>query len=167
MRFSASALFITIVVCLSGCAGEKLPPGMPKLNRDACIKVLQDGKPLEGANVSLRPDDKGMTWGVGGKTDAQGIAQLWTHGKYQGAYAGTFKVVVSKNFNEGEAEYTAALTRNDEKAAAAIKVKSFSYVEDKFGSESSTPLKVEITSTSKIVEVDASPAVKIEKPYMK
>ena len=167
MRFSTLGLFVLIVVCLPGCSGEKTPDGMPKLYPNACVKVIQDGQPLVDALVSLRPVDKGFTWGIGGRTDAQGVAQLWTHGKYKGAPAGTFKVIVSKKFNEGEKEYTAALAQNDEKAAAAIKVQSFSFVEDKFGVESQTPLKIEIDSSSKTIEVDVSPAVKIEKPYMK
>ena len=167
MRFSTLGLFVTIFVCLSGCGGEKRPDGMPQLYPAVCVKVVQDGMPLEDATVSLRPNDKGFTWGIGGRTDAQGVAQLWTHGKYKGAPAGTFKVLVSKKVNEGEKEYIAALAQNDDKAAAAVKVQSFSCVEDKFGTESQTTLKLEITSSSKILEVDVSPAVKIEKPYMK
>jgi len=167
MKFYILGLFIPIVVCLVGCPGEKRPDGMPPLYPAACVKVVQDGKPLEDAYVSLRPDDKGMKWGIGGKTDTQGVAQLWTHGKYKGAPAGTFKVVVTKEVKEGEKEYVDALTRNDQKAADAIKVQQFSFVEDKFTVERLTPLTLEITSSSKTLEVDVSPAVKNEKPYMK
>ena len=167
MKYFTLGLFATIVVCLVGCSKEKRPDGMPPLNPAVCIKVVQDGKPLDDANVSLRSQDKSLTWGIGGKTDAQGVAQLWTHGKYKGAYAGTFKVVVTKEIKEGEKEYVEALSRNDTQAAAAIKVQCFSYVEDKFGSESQTTLTVNIDSASKIIEVDVSPAVKNEKPYMK
>ena len=167
MKFSTIGLLLFTFVCLSGCGGEKRPDGMPPLYSAVCVKVVQDGKPLEDAIVSLRPDEKGFTWGIGGRTDAQGVAQLWTHGKYKGAPAGTFKVVVTKEVKDGEKELTEALTRNDEKAAAAIKVQCFSFVEDKFSSESQTPVKLEITPSSKTLEVDVSPAVKIEKPYMK
>jgi len=167
MKFFTFSVFVTIIACLSGCSGEKTPDGMPKLYPAVCIKVVQDGNPLEDAYVSLRPEDKSLTWGIGGKTDAQGVAQLWTHGKYKGAFAGTFKVMVSKKVHEGEKEFIEALARNDEKAAASITVRSFSFIEDKFGSESQTPLTLEITSTSKTLEVDVSPAVKNEKPYMK
>ena len=140
---------------------------MPKLYPAVRVKVVQDGQPLENAYVSLRSEDKSLSWGIGGKTDAQGVAQLWTHGKYKGAYAGTFKVVVTKEVNEGEKEYIDAMNQNDAKAAAAIKVQSFSFVEDKFGLESQTPLKIDIESSSKMIEVNVSPAVRIEKPYMK
>ena len=166
MKFSAFGLLVTALICLTGCTGEKRPPGMPPLY-PVDIKVLQDGQPLEDANVSLRPLDKSLSWGIGGTTDAQGTAQLWTHGQYRGAYAGTFKVVVAKEIKEGEKEYIAALDRNDTQAANAIKVQMFSFVEDKFTLESQTPLEIEVTSSSKTIEVDVSPAVKIEKPYMK
>jgi len=167
MRYSVLGLFVTTWICLAGCSGESRPEGMPKLYPSVRIKVVQEGTPLEDAYVSLRPEDKSLTWGIGGKTDAQGIAQLWTHGKYKGAYAGTFKVVVTKTVNEGEKEYIAALDRHDTKAAEAVKVQSFSFVEDKFGLENQTPLTIEISSSSNVIEVDAGPVVKIEKPYLK
>jgi hypothetical protein len=167
MKYSVVGLLLMVLVCISGCSGEKRPDGLPTLYPAASIKVVQDGQPLEDAIVSLRPDDKSMKWGVGGRTNAQGVAQLWTHGKYKGAPAGTFKVIVTKNVNAGEKEYLEAMNRNDTNAAEAIKVQSFSCVEDKFGTESQTPLTVEITSSSKTLEVNAGPAVKIEKPYLR
>ncbi|MDR0521526.1 MAG: hypothetical protein LBH00_06700, partial [Planctomycetaceae bacterium] len=96
-----------------------------------------------------------------------GIAELWTYGKHKGAPAGEFKVLVEKRFNEGEEEYIAAMNRHDEAAADKITVRSWSFVEVKFGDAAATPLTVNVDGNTKMLEVDVSPAVKTEIPYMK
>jgi len=155
---------IVIVVTLTGCTGSDKPAGFPKLY-PVSVKVIQDGAPLAGASVQLT--SSAFYWVAAGTTDNSGVAVLWTDGKYKGAPAGHFQVTVEKNINEGEEEYIAALNRYDSEAAAKIVVRSFSYVDEKFVTTATSPLTADIDSRTKQIEIDVSPAVKKERPYMK
>ena len=159
-------LFCAFALFVAGCGGSERPPGFPKLY-PVSLKVAQEGQPLGGASVSLKISDNSMTWSIGGKTDEQGLAILWTHGKFRGAPIGTFKVAVEKIFNEGEAEMLEAANREDFAAANKIQVNSFSFVKDEYSSVSTTPIEIEITKNSKEIEIDAGPAVKIKREYMR
>jgi hypothetical protein len=166
-RFSAvCCLLFSFLLLLSGCGGSNTPPGFPKLY-PVSLKVTQEGQPLANATVNLRISDNSITWSVGGTTDEAGIALLWTHGKFRGAPAGIFKVAVEKVFNEGESEMLQALNRDDKVAAAKIQVNSFSYVKSEYNSVETTPIEIEITKKSKIIDVDAGPIVKIKRDYMR
>ena len=159
------ASFVFVLV-FSGCSSEKRPPGFPKLY-PVSLKVIQEGKPLSEAAVSLRKADNSMTWSIGGRTDERGIAVLRTHGKFNGAPEGMFKVTVEKVINEGEAEMIQALDREDQVAAKRIQVNSFSFVKDEYNSMEKTPIEIEITRKSKVIEVNAGPAVKMKREYMR
>ncbi len=159
-------LFLFVLALLLPGCGPDVPDGFPKLY-PVSIKVLQEGKPLDDAAVLLRIADGSMTWSVGGKTDTKGLAVLWTHGKYKGAPVGKFKVVLQKVFNEGEKEMNEAVDRGDYATANKIQVKSFSYVRDEYTSVATTPVEVDISRKSRVIEVDAGPAVRIQKEYMR
>ncbi|MCL2348704.1 MAG: hypothetical protein FWC50_10650, partial [Planctomycetaceae bacterium] len=49
-------LLAACLLVLSGCSGQNLPEGMPKLTA-VVLTITQDGAPLEGAVVSLLPLD--------------------------------------------------------------------------------------------------------------
>lgn len=165
MKYSILVTISTLAFLLSGCGPQK-PDGFPKLY-PISIKVLQEGKPLDNASVSLRLVDESMVWSIGGKTDDKGVAVLWTHGKYQGAPEGKFKVSINKTFNEGEKEMLEAADRNDFAAAAKIPVKSYSFVKTEYNSLETTPVVIDITPKSRMIDVDAGPEVKTELPYMR
>jgi len=86
---------LLLVVCvLSGCQ-EKRPAGMPVLY--PCeVTITQGGAPLGDADVNLMPEVGSSQWVISGHTDANGVTKIMTHGKYSGAPAGPFKVLVSK-----------------------------------------------------------------------
>jgi hypothetical protein len=93
-------LFLVLLGCVFGflgCADPK-PDGLPNL-QPVSLQFTQDGTPCEKASVNLSPQD-GNRWAVGGSTDANGIVQLKTHGKYQGVPAGKYKIVVTKTERE-------------------------------------------------------------------
>ena len=160
------ATVLTAVLLFAGCS-QRQPDDFPKLY-PVNIHVAQNGTPLDDASIVLRPSDASVTpWTVGAKTDASGTATLWTHGKFKGAPAGKFKVIISKIVNEGEKEYLDALSREDAAAAQRIDVKSFSLVEDEFESETTTPLEIEITPKTRTIEIDAGPVVKNQRTYLK
>ena len=160
------SLFFAFVMLLSGCSGDKRPAGFPKLY-PVSLKVMQEGTPLADASVSLRISDDSMTWSIGGRADEQGIVVLWTHGKFRGAPAGKFKVAVEKVFNEGEKEMIEAADRGDIAAANKIQVNSYAFVKDEYTAVKTTPIEIEITKKSKVIDIDAGPAVKIKRPYLR
>jgi len=166
-QFSAvCCLLFTCALLLSGCGGSNTPPGFPKLY-PVSLKVIQEGQPLAGASVNLRISDNSMTWSIGGRTDERGVAVLWTHGKFCGVPAGTFKVAVEKVVNEGENEMLLALDRGDSAAAAKIQVSSYSFVKNEYTSVETTPIEIEITKKSRIIDIDAGSAIKIKRNYMR
>lgn len=68
---------------------------MPKLY-PCTIIVMQEGKPLEGASVSLMPMDSNSRWSAGGVTDSKGKAQISVHGKYTGVAPGRYHLCINK-----------------------------------------------------------------------
>jgi len=149
-----------------GCGGEKRPDGFPPIY-PVTIHVTQEGEPLEGASVALVAPDGSVPWVVGGTTGADGKVKLRTHGQFDGAPAGKYNVQISKTVYEGYDEYMASMNQNDTAAAQSIDVKVFQCVEDAYTSAKNTPVQVEITKETKILEVNAGPAVRIQKPFMR
>lgn len=141
---------LTIGIC--GC-GEPLPEGMPELY-PTTITITQDGEKLAGATVSLFPEDPALTrWPVGGITDDNGTATLVTYGKYQGAPAGKYKVMVNKTVSEGDPipEPPAQDASPAERAAYDRAIKTGSYeifqvVAEEYRTANKTPLTVDIAA---------------------
>jgi hypothetical protein len=159
-----SLFFFLLLFAAAGCGGSQRPEGLPP-TYPLTIRVLQEGKPLEDATVSLVSLE--VKWVIGGRTNASGEAKMMTHGKYDGAPEGNFNVMISKTLYEGRDEYDAAMTQGDTAAAQKIDVKAFQYVEDKYTLAKETPVKVEVKRDSKLLEVDAGPAVKIKKEFLR
>jgi hypothetical protein len=153
---------MSVVWLVSGCGGgEALPPGTPKLY-PATITVMQDGKPLAGAQVICLNVDPSNGWTPGGLTDANGIVTLRTLGRYKGAPQGTYDVSVSKIEypdielpSEDSPEYKRLVKERDNK--------TFIVVDPKF-SIGKTPHRVEISPSNLKHEIDVSPAVRIKAP---
>lgn len=153
---------------MTGC-GEKLPIGMPRLY-PASVTIMQEGTPLAGAVVQLIPEDSANAqWGPGGMTDASGVAELRTNGPYKGAPLGTYKVVVSRSESDPHPhpELTApGASREDlgKYMAIGMRLKVYTYVESKYGSVETTPLRVEITAKGKNYTIDAGKPIKVQIP---
>ena len=165
-QVNVSVFFSLLAIALlgtAGCSKNQRPDGLPP-TYPLTITVLQEGKPLEGATVSLVSSE--MTWVIGGVTDAEGKATMVTHGKFDGAPEGTFSVRVQKTIYEGREEYDAAMTSGDTAAAQRVDVKMFQLVEDVYTSKD-TPIKVEVKRDTKTLEVDAGPAVRLQKEFLK
>ena len=140
---------------------------MPKLY-PATITVMQDGKPLEGAQVVVISTDPSMNWSSGGNTDKNGVVKLRTMGQYDGAPIGKYKVGVRKvelpditlpmdmpSDPAGLKEYY--------RIAKEIDDHTFFLVDEKF-SIGKTQLEVEITLSDLKGTVDVSPAIRIKAP---
>jgi hypothetical protein len=152
---SVSLLFI--IFLSNGCGKPpNLPPDFPKVV--PCeITVIQDGKPLEGAMVSLVPVGESGKYakGCSGRTDAQGIASLMTYGQV-GVPFGKYKVLISKNRDEGGKEV------DDEYGGKkTVGAKVYAYVDAKYSQEASALFEVEVTDqkTAIMIQCDVGAAI--------
>ncbi len=101
MKFpSLIALSLVAAFAFCGCGGKDRPADFPKIYPFE-VKVVQAGQPLAGASVMFHTEDAALSkWAVGGQTDEDGVAEIYTHG-FPGAPIGTFKVTVQKIAREG------------------------------------------------------------------
>jgi hypothetical protein len=86
-----------VVILLAGLLGALGCSG----GKPVDVKVTLDGKPLEGATVSLVIEGGGQP--VNGSTDSSGVARL-TGSQGKGVNAGTYKVLVTKTTPIGKGE---------------------------------------------------------------
>ena len=71
------------------------PADYPSLT-NCTIRILQDGRPLEGAYVTLYPHNKSLRVACGGTSDRNGMARMMTNGFLKGVPDAEFHVTVSK-----------------------------------------------------------------------
>ncbi len=141
-------LFCLALICAFAsvsvsCKKEKRPEGMPDIY-PVTLKIIQGGRPLEGAEVSLSSDDPILVkYPAGGISDKDGLARLKTLG-FNGAPAGKFKATVAKyevlnrpsNFEEAQ-----------KFQAEGLKEESFDLVAREYGAKATTPLTVEVQAS--------------------
>ena len=164
-----SCLFASCILLFSGCGGEQLPPGIPKLY-PATLTVMQDGKPLADAEIIMINVDPSTNWSAGGVTDQNGVLKLRTMGRYNGAPVGKYKVAVQKTETPDislpydppyDPPSDPAELREYNRLVKEIRDNTFLLVDEKFSIEK-TELEVEITPTELKVTVDVSPAVRVK-----
>ena len=125
------------------------PPGMP-YNYKCIVNVVQDGKPLEGATVTLHPTDQSLAkWGmISGVTDAKGNAAMkinaGTGNGFEGAFSGEYKVTVQK------------MEMSNDRNIFAVHL-----VDQKYNAPHTTPLELKVSRATK-TKIDLGPAVRIE-----
>ncbi|MDO5581241.1 MAG: hypothetical protein Q4G69_08895 [Planctomycetia bacterium] len=153
---------------LMGC-GEPLPEGMPRLI--PCeLTLLQEGKPLVGATVSLLPEKDQARWNLVGITNESGTANILANGKYKGVPEGKYKIIIIKVETEagtgpaipqaGEPGYDEAVANLDKRPPA----KRFTLVEDKYSNPKDTPLAIDIPARGSVRQnIEAGKAVRISK----
>lgn len=132
---------------------ENMPPLLP-----VQVKLLQDGTPLAGASVRLVPNGASSSWYTGGTTNDQGIAEVHTHGKFSGAPAGKYKLVVTK-FETPSATSSTLENLNQPTSKDA----TYDLVDPKFGNPSKTTLELEVTEGQADHEFDLGPAVHVKR----
>jgi hypothetical protein len=163
-------LFLPMIILLliSGCGTSNLPKDLPRLY--PCeITVIQDGKPLEDAIVTLeftdssRPEN-GQLWFPMGATDSDGKAVVRSNAQYDGAPIGTYKVLVSKTRQkpskyglpppQGTPQYDKweELVENEFRPW-------FGFVEKKFSNAAETPYEIEIKKGKNKLTIDVGKPV--------
>jgi len=142
---------VLILFSLAGCSKQLKPDGFPPLY-PASVQVIQDGKPLEGALVSLHgTQDSPLKWGVFAETDSNGKAVFVTHGKFYGAPEGEYLITVEKE------EVVEVARRGDN-----IVSESFTLVETQYADKVKTPLRIQIQKKGKNhAELDVGQPVRI------
>lgn len=144
-RITLSAiLFFIVAAGWTGCEKPK-PEGLPDLH-PCQVMVTMDEMPLDGAVVSLLPQNG--QWPGNGRTNAGGVAKIFTRGQYSGAAEGKYKITVSKVIPPPPV--------GDDDPAREIVPKPL--VKEIFFSSESTPLNCMIKPGKNTVEV------KVEKP---
>jgi hypothetical protein len=153
MNFSQFICTMTAVILpilfLTGCQQKiSAPADLPRLS-PCVITVTQDGTPLEDATVTLVSIGGSKKWGPGAKTNASGVAEIYTNGFYKGAPAGKYKVIVGKTEVEPSKAPPAPGPEDpgydDWLKKYGNEVRPvYSLVEKKFTVADTTPLEVEI-----------------------
>lgn len=139
-RIIIIGIFMITGFALVGCT-EKRPDGMPDLH-PISVTLTQDGQPLAEASVLLLSDDESLTrWGVGGSTDQNGVATIRTYGKYPGAPAGEYRVIVMKTETETD---PATQNKNWTPKFPGDGEKVYHLVDQQYSNPNSSPLKVTI-----------------------
>lgn len=162
-----------LLLAFSGCH-PNTPDGLPALY-PCRITVVQDGKGLPDAFVSLVPEtdanrkSSDANWIPTGTTDEKGVATIYTNGRYVGAPAGRFKVVVEKK--EAAESQLGPPPPEESPAYAAWEERwmgetrpLFTLVETQYADPKETPLAVEIKKPNNVFSLDVGEAVKIPVP---
>jgi len=155
-------ILTVLIVAGTGChRSVPKPPGLSDLV-PCKVKVIQDGAPLEGADVTLVPvTPTGTVWPVGGHTNAAGIAEMRTYGTHPGVPADKYKVVVSKV--EIEVAQEAPVPTANSASYQAPKETHYHLVTPALGFAPTTTLEIQVEKGTVNYSVDVGAAVRILK----
>jgi hypothetical protein len=165
--YRSSVLFVLLsLILLGGCnRGPKRPDGFPKLY-PCKITITQGGTtPLEGATVTFVNKAGSIEWSTGGRTDANGIAEIKTAVNFSGVPEGEYSVRVSKNelspSSVADVAPTDPIERLTWDEARRAEVRTFyRYVKPEFDDITKTPHSITIgTSGSNDVTFDVGEAI--------
>lgn len=168
LRLSVVVMF-GVALCTFGCSsGPKKPAGMPTLYPTE-ITVSSESGPLADAIVTLLPaDGSRLQWGSGGRTNASGVARIKTHGQFDGAPEGKFKIVVKKTESQGDAPPPMGTDAESQRVyeeymKSGKTQKFFNVIDAKYNTAKDSPLEVEVTNQKlNTAAVSVGALVKIE-----
>ena len=163
--FVISCVVTAGATMISGCGGKERPEGMPPLAAPVKLTIMQGGQPLADAEVQLCKKDLSSGWVIGGRTDAHGVATIFTHGEFDGAPEGEYVALVRKTERtEGTAtgpeptDPSERMKWEDRKNASA---KEFSLVNPKYGDILQSDLVVTVSGKTEKT-LDVGDAIHIE-----
>jgi len=136
-------LFLTLGSTLlfqAGCGGgdKGRPADLPKLF-SVNITITQEGKPLEGAIVTLSAKSP-STYGTSmGTTNASGVATMRTYG-YDGTPAGEYAVLVDKKGVENQKE-----SKDEYGGTVLTGGQSYRYTNAQYADKDKTPHSLTVT----------------------
>lgn len=145
-HFFAFALACVCAVAVGCQKGPKKPADLPPLYPTTITVVYDDGTPVDGATVALRPAGGGSSqWNVTGVTDAQGKLVCKTNGNWDGAPAGSYEAMVTKEIAEMEEPTEAG-------ASAVVKSRT-NYIDTKFANPKTSGLTAEVKEGDNQIEL--------------
>lgn len=139
MRIIIPFLFILALALQAGCSKDtRRPVDMPELF-PVSIAITAEGKPLEGATVTLIGKTRSKYSSCSAVTDASGVALLKTY-TYEGVPLGQYIVTVEKRGVEGAKE-----VQTPEGLTDSIGGKIYQYIDSKYTNERSSPFSIDVT----------------------
>jgi len=151
------------IAFIAGCGGQQLPDGMPRLY-PVTITVTQDGVPLGDATVALVGTSQ---WTPTGATNAEGVATLYTQGRFRGAPEGNFRVTITKMLEEGQRPPPSPFDAESERifqeyVRSGQTHRVFHVIPSAYRSADTTPLAVEIVRGTRNYTVNVEGTVREE-----
>ena len=141
MRIIVLLSFMFVLAFQPGCGKDpNRPDDLPKLY-PVSITVTQEGKPLEGATVTLHAKAETKYGTCLASTDASGVAVIRTYG-FKGVPLGQYSVTIEKRIVEGAKEIKVEGGTTD-----YVGGKVYQFVEPDYTKKSSTSLSVDVTET--------------------
>lgn len=150
LKFTALNLLIccSLIVFVS-CSSQR-PGGMPKLY-PCSVTVTQEKIPLAEATILAIDVNGNEKWSVTGTTDANGIALLTTDGKYRGAPAGNYILLISKNTSETK-ELPSKPGQTEKLYGPTV---FYSEVDPVYSSKDKSPAKITVEKKKNSFNIDA------------
>jgi hypothetical protein len=158
-------IIVPLFLVIIGCKEEK-PKDLPTLHPTK-ITLLQAGKPCADAKLSIIPIGGDSRWTSGGTTNASGVLEPMTHGKYQGVPEGKYKVTVDKSVGEGEPPPPSPIDAESRKKyneyfAAGKTYKLFQVIPDQYRLRDRTPLELDVKPGRNNIQLEIPDEVKVE-----
>ncbi|MDR2706499.1 MAG: hypothetical protein LBC02_12030 [Planctomycetaceae bacterium] len=139
---------LLMLLFFNGCNNErKRPDEMPTLYR-CTLCFTQENIPLADAVVSLYPVSQAFSWTIGGRTDENGTAEIFTDAYFRGLPEGEFKIVVRK-FEVVTPKPPDVLPQNDDEISRMFNninrnIHEYSLVDVQFSDVKSSPLTLTV-----------------------
>ncbi|MDO4586224.1 MAG: carboxypeptidase-like regulatory domain-containing protein [Planctomycetia bacterium] len=164
-RLSILLSVIFIIPFLFVSCGKPKPDGLPRLYPTR-LTVTQDGVPLPGALITLKPNDSSLSFSCGGMTNENGVVEIQTHGQYAGVPEGKYKVIANKSETIKSGPWD-EMPKDNESAALTwyhenqdkLKEEHFYVIDAKYRNPQTTDLEITVTSAGLETTVELGPAV--------
>ncbi len=156
-HFFAFALACVCAVAVGCSKGPKKPADLPTLYPTTITVVYDDGTPVDEATVALRPAGGGAAqWNVTGVTDAQGKLVCKTNGNWDGAPAGSYEAMVTKEITVME---------DSTEPGGSPTIKSCTrYVDVKYNSPKTSGLTCEVKEGDNQIELKVGEKIEEDVP---
>ena len=142
-KLSLLSLFLLAFCFTLGCSDVKRPEGLPKLY-PCSLTFTQEGKPMEGAVITLVSSDPDFRWTIGGIANPSGTAKIMTHGQYPGVPEGEYRVLIRKVEEEEVNSFKEIDPDTGKEMITGGVIKVYTTVDKDYTDLEKTPIKITI-----------------------